>query len=63
MHISSIGEVSETKERHESAGIDVMGYTSRWGHYRIRLQPGEIEKHKEILADLDAEAYAVGGQK
>jgi hypothetical protein len=35
----------ETQDRLESAGLDIMDYDSRWGYYRIRLQPGDIDKH------------------
>jgi hypothetical protein len=52
----------ETQERLESAGLDVMDYDSRWGRYRIRLQPGEIEKHREILTQVISEAYAATGR-
>lgn len=48
---------AETTERLESAGLDVMDYDSRWGRYRIRLKPGEIEKNKEILSEVVKEAY------
>jgi hypothetical protein len=53
----------DTQERLESAGLDVMDYDSRWGYYRIRLQTGEIDKHKQILTEVIAEAYVAGGQK
>jgi hypothetical protein len=53
----------ETQERFESAGLDVMDYDSRWGRYRIRLQPGDVEKYREILTAVVAEAYAVAGQE
>jgi hypothetical protein len=36
----------ETQESLESAGLDVMDYDSRWGRYRIRLQPGDVEKNR-----------------
>ena len=49
----------ETQERLESAGLVVMDYDSRWGRYRIKLQPGDIEKHEGILTEVIAEAYAV----
>jgi len=61
--ISSIGEVSETQERLQSTGFAMIGYDGWWRHDRIRLQPGEIEKHKEILANVVDLAYAAGGQK
>jgi hypothetical protein len=48
----------ETQEQLESAGLNVMDYDGRWGRYRIRLQPGEIEKNKDILTQVIAEAYA-----
>jgi len=48
----------ETQENLESAGLDVMDYDSRWGRYRIRLQPGDVEKHKAILSSVIADAYA-----
>ena len=53
----------ETQERLETAGLDVMDYDGRWSYYRIRLQPGDIDKHKEILTRVIAEAYASIGQK
>lgn len=48
---------TETTERFESAGLDVMDYDSRWGRYRIRLKPGEVEKQKEILTEVVKEAF------
>jgi hypothetical protein len=51
----------ETQESLESAGLDVMDYDSRWGRYRIRLQPGDVEKHKGILTTVIADAYAASG--
>ena len=48
---------SEFQDRLESAGLDVMDYDSRNGFYRIRLQPGDVEKHKAILTDVIADAY------
>jgi hypothetical protein len=54
---------AETQERLEAAGLDVMDYDTRWRYYRIRLQPGDIEKHRTILAEIIADAYAAIGQK
>jgi len=53
----------ETQERFESAGLDVMDYDSRWGRYRIRLQPGDIEKFKDVLTQVIAEAYVAAEQE
>jgi len=47
----------ETQERLENAGLDVMDYDTRWGRYRIRLKPGEIEKNKIIIKQVMKEAY------
>ncbi|HHX87864.1 MAG TPA: hypothetical protein GX693_06795 [Firmicutes bacterium] len=54
---------TETQERLESAGLDVMDYDSRWRRYRIRLQPGDVEINKEILTEVIAEAYAVSSEQ
>ena len=42
-------EIDEIIERSE---LDDMGYESRWGNYRIRLNKGDIKKNEEILKDL-----------
>ncbi len=51
----------ETQERLESAGLDVMDYDSHWRRYRIRLQPGDIEKNRDVLKEVIAEAFAESG--
>ena len=53
---------TDTQERLDSAGLDVMDYDSRWGRYRIRLQTEDVEKNKAILTEVIAEAYAEAGQ-
>ena len=40
-----------------ATGLDVMDFDNRWRNYRIRLQPGDIEKHKEIIEEIIAMAY------
>jgi hypothetical protein len=42
----------------DSAALDEMDYDNRWGRYRIRLQPGDVEKSKKNLADVIARAFA-----
>jgi hypothetical protein len=42
-------EIDEIIEKNE---LDEMGYDSRWGNYRIRLDKGDIKKHEEILKNL-----------
>jgi hypothetical protein len=54
---------TETTERLESAGLDVMDYDSRWGRYRIRLKPGEIDKQKETLTEVVKEAFGASGSE
>jgi hypothetical protein len=49
---------SETQEYLESAGLDVMDYEKRWGRYRIRLQPGDVDKHRKVIAEVISRAYA-----
>ena len=53
----------DTQERLETAGLDVMDYDSRWGRYRIRLQPGDVVKYRDILTAVLAEAYTASGQE
>lgn len=54
--------MTETQEHLELSGLDVMDYDSRWGRYRIRLQPGDVEKNKQILAEVIDAAYTASGQ-
>jgi len=42
----------------ESAGLDVMDYEKRWGRYRIRLQPGDVDKYRKVLSEVVSRAYA-----
>lgn len=45
----------------EGAGVDVMGYDSKWGRYRIRLQRGDLAKHAGLLRQLMEAAYQEAG--
>jgi len=40
----------------DEAGIDVE-YISKWGMYRLRLQPGDIEKNADIIEKMFKQAY------
>jgi len=40
-----------------------MDYDSRWGRYRIRLQPGQVEKNTDVLRKVISEAYAANEQE
>lgn len=46
-----------TQERLEKAGLDVMDYDERWGRYRIRLTPDELQKNREVAAWVIEEAF------
>lgn len=48
---------TETTERLENAGLDVMDYESRNSRYRIRLNPGDIDKQIEIITQVIKEAF------
>jgi len=51
----------ETQERLDNAGLDIMDYDIRWGRYRIRLQPEDIKRHKDILTEVVKEAFDASG--
>jgi hypothetical protein len=46
----------ELDQQLEDAGLDVMDYQTRWGKYRLRLQPTDLNKHEELLTRLIQEA-------
>jgi hypothetical protein len=47
----------------DAAGLNVMDYDSRWGRYRINLQPDDIQKHKALLVEITRLAYeAMNGE-
>ena len=47
----------EVTAKLDAAGLDVMDYDARWRKYRIRMTKKELEKHKDLLRNLLAEAY------
>jgi len=47
----------ELERRFEEAGLDLIDYT-KWGRYRIRLTKGDVEEHRDFLADLLQRAYS-----
>jgi Domain of unknown function (DUF5655) len=52
----------EIQERLEAAGCDAMDYDERWGRYRIRVAPGDLARHSELLTSLLNEAYQVANE-
>jgi predicted transport protein len=47
----------DIEQKLESAGLDLMEYSARWGRYRIRLTKEDIQKHADLLAELLRSAY------
>jgi hypothetical protein len=47
----------ETQDFLESANLDVMDYDTRWGRYRIRLQPGDVDKFHKVLTEVVSRAF------
>ena len=58
-----IKSAPETTDRLEAAGLDVMDYDSRSGRYRIRLQPGEVEKNGAVLKEVISQAFTESGRE
>jgi hypothetical protein len=52
-----IDRSDELQKKLEEAGVDVMGYDSKWKQYRIRLTKGDANKHRDLLEDLFQQAY------
>jgi hypothetical protein len=50
-------KTQEINDTMENAGLDVMDYNVRDGRYRIRLNPGDIEKQKDILSEIIKQAW------
>ena len=45
----------------ESAGLDVMDYDERWGRYRIRLTPEDLQKHRQVIESVIGESFQAAG--
>ncbi len=48
---------AETQERLENAGLDVMDYDDRWGRYRIRLTPADLDKQQVVITEVLTQAF------
>jgi hypothetical protein len=42
-------EIDEIIEKYE---FDEMDYLTKWSRYRIRINPGDIKKHEDVIKDL-----------
>ena len=47
----------ETQERLENAGLDVMDYDDRWGRYRIRLTPADLNEQQDVITGVLTQAF------
>jgi hypothetical protein len=52
-----LNSTPETQNFLESANLDVMDYDTRWGRYRIRLQPGDVDKFHKVLTEVVSRAF------
>lgn len=52
----------EIMEKLEQAGLDLMDYDKRRGHYRIRLTESDIENHRELLTEILTRSYQSYGR-
>lgn len=44
----------------QDSAIDTLGYDRQWGQYRLRLTPGDLQTHHDLLADLMKRAHRRG---
>ena len=49
----------EIQEKLDNAKLDTLDYESKWRRYRIRLDKGDIIKHRELLKELMLQSYGV----
>jgi len=52
-----IPKSEEIENKIESAGLDMLGYDSRWGRYRIKLNKPDIKKNQDFIIELLKTAY------
>lgn len=50
-------ESDEIKEKLDNSGLDLMEYDSKWGRYRVNVNVGDLEKHRDVLSELIAAAF------
>lgn len=54
-------KTEEVETAVEMAGLDIVGYDSKWRRYRIRLQKGDVQKHSDVLRQLLETSYKESG--
>jgi hypothetical protein len=47
----------EIQAQLEAAGLNVIDYDERWGHYRMNLSAADLTKHKALLIALMKQAH------
>jgi len=47
----------EIQEKLDAARLDTLAYERRFGRYRIRLDKGDVTKHRELLKELMMQSY------
>ncbi len=52
----------DIQELLEKAGLDIMDYDTRWGRYRIRLQPSDIDNNTDILTSVIEKAFEASNE-
>ena len=52
-----LARTDEIDARIETAGIETLDYSARWGAYRLSLRKDDVEKNRLLLKDLIAMAY------
>ena len=52
----------EVEQKLEASGVNVMEFDKRSGRYRIRLEKGDLKKHREMLRELCERAYFESGK-
>ncbi len=48
---------SDIDNRIEESGLDDIGYDNKWGSYRLRLKPDEIETEIKTISELMQQAF------
>jgi hypothetical protein len=52
----------ELTQRLEDQGLEMLGYQTRWGQYRMRVVHDDLAEHKELLRELVTLAHEASGR-
>lgn len=56
-----LSKSDEIERKLEDSGLDLMEYNQKSGRYRVRLKPGDVATHKELLKQLFVQSHAEYG--